>query len=236
MQRTFLFNDGEVLDFAIDGIEVDCKYSQKKASWMIPLEARGKIILGLWADDQQSKWSMGVVRAEERYLGSGSNRDRKTSLNAGGRAAIEWLFDDAELPPNVLLHLPNEVAAEIMAPQGDRHGSERVRRLFRLAQGILISRTAVETAAQQKDSMKRVRGNGGARSALAPEGIIILGQYESHRSIAVAMGLPQPGPGESLSARIVPASENDGAKIHGAWWRVAQPGDPVVLAPALPAQ
>lgn len=234
MQRTFLFDDGEVLDFTMDGIEVDCKYSQKKASWMIPIEARGKIILGLWASDEQSKWSMGVVRAEERFLGLGSNRDRKTSLNADGRAAINWLFDDADLPPNVLLHLPAEITAEVMAP--NTSGAERIRRLFRLAQGRLISRTAVETVAQQKDSMKRVRGNGGARTNLAPEGIIILGQYESHRAIAYQLGLPLPGPGESISARVAPAADNQGAEIAGARWRVAQRTDPTVMAPTLPTQ
>ena len=234
MQRTFLFDDGDVLDFTIDGVEVDCKYSQNKASWMIPLEARGKIILGLWASDELSKWSMGVVRAEERFLGAGGNRDRKTSLNADGRAAIEWLFDDAELPPNVLLHLPDDIAAEIMEPGAS--GAERVRRLFRLTQRTIISRTAVETAAQQKDAMKRVRGNGGARTDLAPEGIIILGQYESHRAIADQLGLPKPGAGESISAKVTRSFDGEGAEIAGAWWRVAEAADAVEFAPTLPAQ
>jgi len=235
MQREFLFDDGDALDFTMNGIDVDCKYSQKLASWMIPLEARGKIILGLWADDTVSQWSMGVVRADELHLGSGGNRDRKTSLNAEGRAAVRWLFDHAPMPQNVLLHLPDHVTAEIMAPKGDRDGAERVRRLFRLAQGTLISRAAVETAGQQKDSMKRVRGNGGARTDLAPEGIIILGQYESHRLIAGKLGLPKPGPGESISARVTPAAVDIGAEIGGSWWRVAEAHEAVTIAPTLPS-
>ena len=234
MQRTFLFDDGDALDFTIDGIEVDCKYSQKKASWMIPIEARGKIILGLWASDELSKWSMGVVRAEERFLGSGGNRDRKTSLNAEGRAAVEWLFDDAELSPNVLLHLPEHVVNKVMDPGVS--GAERVRRLFRLAQRIIIPRTAVESAAQQKDAMKRVRGNGGARTDLAPEGIIILGQYESHREIARQLGLRVPGAGESLSARLAGAPHHNGVEIDGSWWHLAGTHDPNVRAPTLPNQ
>lgn len=236
MQRAFLFADGDTLDFEIAGIEVDCKYSQKKAGWMIPVEARGQIILGLWASDELSKWSMGVVRATEELLRSGGNRDRKTSLNSVGREAVRWLFDDVPLPRNVLLHLPTNVAEEIMAPQGDRAGSERVRRLFRLAQGTLISRCAVETAGQQKDAMKRVRVNGGARTTLAPEGIIILGQYESHRSIANELGVPLPGPGESVSIRVAPSSDNEGAEVDGKWWRVAGDDDPIVCAPTLPRQ
>jgi len=235
MQREFLFPDGKVLDFTIDQVEVDCKYSQGKAKWMIPLEARGKIILGLWASDQESKWSMGLVRADERFLGSGGNRDRKTSLNAEGRKAIQWLFDDNALPENVLLHLPGAVTSEIMAAKGDRQGSERIRRLFRLAQGVLITRTAIETVAQQKDPMKRIRGNGGARTTLAPEGIIILGQYESHRDIAGSLGLPRPSSGESLSARVYPASSSSGTRIDGEYWRLARPDEPVVQAPMLPS-
>jgi len=47
--------------------------------------------------------------------------------------------------------------------------------------------------------MKRVRGNGGARSSLRKEGIVIFGQYRSPRppplppSRAARLGLPPPG-------------------------------------------
>ena len=82
------------------------------------------------------------------------------------------------------------------------HGTKRVDMLFRLAQQRLISRTVVATVAQQEDYMKRVRGNGGSRSSLRPEGIVIIGQYESHRRIAQALAIPVPGPGESVSVRL----------------------------------
>jgi hypothetical protein len=36
LQREFLFTDGEVMDFNIEGHEVDCKYSQGMGKWMIP--------------------------------------------------------------------------------------------------------------------------------------------------------------------------------------------------------
>jgi Restriction endonuclease NaeI len=62
--------------------------------------------------------------------------------------------------------------------------------------------------------MKRVRGNGGSRSSLRPEGIVIIGQYDSHRRIAQALAVPVPGRG-SLSAsgwridgRITPGSRS----------------------------
>ena len=50
--------------------------------------------------------------------------------------------------------------------------------------------------------MKRIRGNGGSRSSLRPEGIVIFGQYDSHRRVAETLGLPVPGPGESVSVRL----------------------------------
>ena len=110
--------------------------------------------------------------------------------------------------------------------------------LFRLAQRRLISRTVVATVAQQEDYMKRVRGNGGSRTSLRPEGIVILGQYESHRRIAQALAIPVPGPGESVSVRLA----RDEARscgtppvtLDGREWVVAQPDDPVEPAPVLP--
>ena len=93
----------------------------------------------------------------------------------------------------------------------------------------------VATVAQQDDYMKRVRGNGGARTSLRSEGIIVLGQFSSHVEIAKHLGVPEPGRGESVSVQLTPArAPGVGvAKINGAFWRVIKPGDPVVSAPIL---
>jgi hypothetical protein len=99
-----------------------------------------------------------------------------------------------------------------------------------------IGRAAVATTGEQVDYMKRIRYNGGARSHLRPEGIIILGQYRNHAEVARALRLPVPGPGESVSARIAPV-EAPGpgvAEIDGRFWRLATPADPPVAAPILP--
>jgi hypothetical protein len=110
--------------------------------------------------------------------------------------------------------------------------------LFRLAQQRIISRTVVATVAQQEDYMKRVRGNGGSRSSLCPEGIVIIGQYESHRSIARALALPAPGPGESVSVRLAKRcsrhAELPFVALDGEDWVIAQPDDPAEGAPLLP--
>jgi hypothetical protein len=41
LQREFGFADGVTMDFAIEGVDVDCKYSQNIAEWMIPPEVNG---------------------------------------------------------------------------------------------------------------------------------------------------------------------------------------------------
>jgi len=49
LQRAFRsdFCDGEILDYKIKGIEVDCKYSQTLNGWMIPPEIGVFIWLGI---------------------------------------------------------------------------------------------------------------------------------------------------------------------------------------------
>ncbi len=235
MQREFQFAGSENLDYKIVGVEVDCKYSMKVGDWMIPPEARGKLCLLLWANDADSKWSMGLVRASNEVLRPGRNRDQKVRIRSGMMSSVLWLFRESELPPNVLLNIPDEDVAHIMT---GRSGAERVRRLFRKVQGRRISRTVVATVAQQADYMKRIRGNGGARSDLRNEGIIILGQYEAHREIARQLGLREiPERGESVSVRVCLAedsSEPGSAMIDGSWWRVAKQEDAEVPAPLLP--
>ncbi|WP_083927490.1 NaeI family type II restriction endonuclease [Nocardiopsis prasina] len=236
LQREFKFSGGEELDYRICGIEVDCKYSQNRGSWMIPPEAVGKLCLVLWASDVDSRWWAGLVRADLGSLNSGSNRDAKRTLNKQGKASVRWLFSDAQLPVNALLHLPPGDVEAIFALKS---GSKKLDELFRRAQGIPIRRAVVATVAQQDDYMKRVRGNGGSRSNLRPEGIIILGQYKGHRTIAAQLGLPVPGPGEFVSARVVRADEgsHEGrprAFIDGRWWVRASEDDPVEPAPQLP--
>jgi hypothetical protein len=234
LQREFRFEDGKILDYHISGIEVDCKYSQTCYAWMIPPEALGHICLVVWADDSKDpRWSMGLLRVSPERVRASGNRDAKTNLNQEGRAAITWIFDKAPLPPNVFLQLDHEKVQRIMSLNS---GVKRVDELFRVAQGMRVGRAAVATAGEQVDYMKRIRYNGGARSHLRPEGIIIIGQYRHHAEIARALGLPVPGPGESVSARVAPATAPGPgvAEIDGQFWRLATAADPPFSAPILP--
>ena len=114
---------------------------------------------------------------------------------------MRWLHSRAPLQENALIRLPERDVAAIFALPS---GQQRVNELFRRAQRMRVSRTVVATVAMQDDYMKRVRGGGGARDQLRAEGIVIFGDYAGDQVLASALGLPRPGPGEFVSARLVP--------------------------------
>jgi hypothetical protein len=121
-----------------------------------------------------------------------------------------------------------------------------VNELFRQALGRRISRAVVATVARQDDYMKRVRDGGGARHQLRDEGIVIFGDYAAHQALAGALGLPVPGPGEFVSARLARREEPGDpgdlgrraaarfVRLEGADWLIARDGDAIEAAPVLP--
>jgi hypothetical protein len=238
LRREFddVIQDGTLLDYQVAGREIDCKFSHQLGSWMLPPECFGQLLLVCTASDALSTWSMGVVRASEEYRRPGANRDGKTGLNSRGREQIAWLHRDRPLPPNVLLHLPT---ADIEAIFAKRSGQQRLNELFRRATNQRIGRNTVATVAQQDDYMKRVRANGGSRTALADEGYLILGgDYVSHRVIAAQIGATVPEPGEFVSFRVVLASPGyfPCVLLEGEMWRLATEDDVISNpAPLLPA-
>lgn len=236
LQREFRFADGQAMDYQIAGIDVDCKYSQSFGGWMIPPEAKGHLCLLVWANDYESRWSAGLFRVRHEWLNHGSNRDAKLTVKASHRDKIYWLWLDALLPENLLLHISTDDRDAIFAPSS---GQQRLNELFRRAQKRPISRNVVRTVARQKDYMKRVRGNGGSRSALRPEGILIMGDYDSHRAVAEKLHLPIPAEGEFVSVRVVRAQAHHAPGPHvnldGETWVAAEANDPPEMAPQLPA-
>ncbi|MFF9512174.1 NaeI family type II restriction endonuclease [Streptomyces sp. NPDC014724] len=235
IQREFVFEDGHAMDFSIAGVDVDCRFSLTFGGWMLPHGTLGHICLLVWADDYLSRWSVGLLRVKQEWLNTGRNRDLRAMLKAGHRDKILWLWRDAMLSENILLHMPDTDREAVF---GNRSGQGRLNELFRRAQGRRIGRNAVRTVVQQKDYMKRIRGNGGSRSALRDEGIIIMGDYDAHRHIARQLGLPVPREGEFVSARVIPALPRIGkplAEMDGRLWSLASPEDPVHRAPALPS-
>jgi len=239
LARSLRLADGVTLDYTIAGADVDCKFSHRLGGWMVPPEADGKLLLLVQASDEDGTWSAGLVRAAPEYLSPAGNRDGKRALNDRGRAAVRWLHARAPLAENALIRLPERDVAAIFAAGS---GQRRVNELFRRAQRMRVSRTVVATVAMQDDYMKRVRGGGGARDQLRAEGIVIFGDYAGDQVLAAALGLPRPGPGEFVSARLVPLPRQarEGReydrfiRLADADWLLASPTDPVAPAPALP--
>lgn len=188
----FDLDEGRVLDTQIQGHEVDIKCTVQR-DWMIPREALSRLCLLVQVDDERSRFSIGVVRAEKSLMRSGLNRDQKTSLSTEGKKAIRWLVKDGALPENFLAGLDESVRARIMSQPS---GQLRINELLRSVQGRIIPRIAIETVARQKDPMKRVRD---ARAALLDEGIIVLGHQGRDPRIARSRGLQVPRKGEVIS-------------------------------------
>ncbi|WP_460066132.1 NaeI family type II restriction endonuclease [Streptomyces sp. YKOK-I1] len=243
LQREFRFDDGSdvgqhPMDYRIQGIDVDCKFSQDFGGWMIPPEAMGYLCLLVWANDYESQWSAGIFRVREEWLNTGSNRDKKLTVKAEHRDKIAWLWRNAELPENVLLHLPPSTRKEILI-EGSRKGQKRVIELFRRVQNRRIGRGAIRTAAQQLDYMARLReGDGRARTVLREVGIVIVGPYSKHQAIARQIGAEVPRRGEFVSFRVAQARPHHGdrprVELDGKSWVLADSDDPEETAPRLP--
>lgn len=227
-QREFGFDGGDETDYRIAGHQVDAKWSQTMGGWMLPPEVFGELALVATGDDALSKWSLGLIRVTAEVRRVGHNRDKKSQLNELGRSSVDWIWRDAELRPNVLLQLPRDVVDHIF---DHRYGTERTNRLFRAAEGMIVHRNAVATVSRQLDAQKRVRYNGGARSALAPEGYLILsGVY--HRALAKRFGVPVPLTDEYVSVRVISAPDGV-ADLGGLRWRRAAAAEFCSIAPKL---
>ncbi len=232
LAREFNLADGTLMDFTVDGIEVDAKYSGFQNGWQIPPEAIGHLCLLLWSDDHRSQFSVGVVRIAPDRLGA-SNRDGKRPLNQVGRSMIRWIWHKSPLPENLLLHLSDMDRAAVLAR---RVGQARVDELFRRVHGRLVWREAVVTVARQADPARRVR-TAREHAHLGREGIVILGHYGNHQYIADALGLPIPRLGEWVAVRLTSVDTEVGrhfVMVGGASWSIARPGDPVTAAPHIP--
>lgn len=245
--REFGFESGADLDYLIEGIEVDCKFSQKLYGWMIPPEALDEICLVVWADDHQGLWSAGLLRANRAKLTTSGtitkkgNRDGKFRLTKQHHSLVNWLWHKAPLEENLLLHIDKETQQAILNAGSDSKrspGQAKVTELFRRVQRRRVNRTVVRTLAQQKDYMKRVRGNGGARDKLRDAGILICGDYPNHQAVAEQLGLPVPQEGENVSIRVVEAKPHHQGQpsvlLEGRLWVAAGVDDPEERAPLLP--
>lgn len=242
LHREFNFDDGDKTDYKIVGKDVDCKFSQRIGGWEFGPEMVGRLGLVVWANDTSSAWRAGLVRASEDALRLVENRDAKRRLSGEGVDQIRWLWTThGRLAPNQLLHMDPAKRERIFnasAKRGDRHGQARLYQLCREVQGVLLRRNTIETVGWGLDDpLKRMRSNGGARDALRPEGLLVLGHQQNDPKVAGSLGLPVPRKGEFVVIRVVPAEAEHvqkTAEIDGVLWRVATPSDAPCAAPVVP--
>lgn len=188
------FPKGKVLDLLIDGTEVDVKNTMGN-NWMIPIEAVGLPCLLVKTDEKLARFSIGLIVARPSNLRPGVNRDGKKGISSAGQQNIQWLLRDAQYPQNIWNNFSTEVRAKIMQAGS---GTKRVDALFRYVQEKPISRSHVLAVAPQKDAMKRLRKNGGARDSLAKDGIALLsGNYD--KDLISALKLAPCEKGEFIS-------------------------------------
>lgn len=245
LTKEFDFDNGEDLDWRIEGRDIDCKFSKDLGGWEIPMEMylcadhgdrQGKAdhpALLTWFDDTTNRWAAGLITiTDERLrwkvdgLERAYNRDNKRSLANSAARQVYWLWGglQVDLPRNLLLHMDPVVRERILSPK--LSGQKRVEQLFREVQGQIVGRETVLTVAQQDDAPKRVRD---ARKPLQREGIVILGHQDAHPVIAEALGLPVPVKGEWIAERIIRVSETDSrpfVTMHGRRWARAHHDEP----------
>jgi hypothetical protein len=192
--RNFFRLPKGILDLRIGGLDVDVKNTLGN-TWMIPPEAVGKPCILVASDEVRQTCFFGIMVAHLSNLTPGMNQDRKRSVSSAGFKNIHWVLAEVPYPPSFWSIAGKEKTHKITR---GTTGNERIASLFREIQGQPIHRDIVQAVAQQKDYMKRLRKNGGARDTLAREGIAVLsGKYDG--SIIGSLDLGHVGPDEFIS-------------------------------------
>ncbi|GAA2693900.1 NaeI family type II restriction endonuclease [Actinoplanes palleronii] len=177
------------MDFDIDGIDVDCKWSRTYGGWQIPHEAVGHICLLVHGDDLTKKMAVGLIRITESVLVSGRNRDLKRAIQRPqGLSEARWIvgMGEGRLPENFLMSISKSDREAILAPRG---GNARARELFMRCEGLVIHRRVIEAIGQQVDDARRFRGE--VKAQLAREGFEVLnGRALKDRARSKELGGP----------------------------------------------
>jgi len=179
--RDYLDVPKGIRDLVIDGIDVDVKNTIAN-TWTIPPETYGTedpvLLIAVAQDD--GVFSLGLMVARRKYLTSAKNRDAKLSVSAQGKKNIHWLVERAELPKSRWQYIDMQRFRDIRKIWG---GTRRAVIFFTENIDRIVHRHIVEALLHdQKDYMKRLRKNGGARDKLSEVGIELLsGAYDSAR-------------------------------------------------------
>ena len=90
LRKTFKLQRGK-LDYVIDSIDVDVKFSIKD-SWMIPPECVGEICILASLDFKNNGNAFGIINVKELYLNKGANRDKKRTISKKYYNKIKWIL------------------------------------------------------------------------------------------------------------------------------------------------
>lgn len=175
-------------DMMIDDIEVDIK-NTIGSTWMIPPEtyrAEEPCLLIATAKFDGRCW-LGLLVARNAYLNA-PNRDGKRSVSEEGKRNIMWLVEGVPYPPSNWDGIDMLRFRELRKIRG---GTRRAATFFRENLRRRVNRSIVQALLfDQRDYMKRVRGNGGARDILTKEGILLLsGAYDAKEAAARGIAL-----------------------------------------------
>jgi hypothetical protein len=165
-------------DMQIDGVDIDIK-NTVSSTWMIPPETyrvEEPCLLIATAKSDGRCW-LGLMMARDAYLGA-PNRDGKRSVSENGRQNILWLVEGEPYPASAWDGVDMARFRELRRLKG---GTKRAAQFFRENLNQRIPRTVIQALLyDQRDYMKRVRGNGGARDLLREDGILLLsGTYDA---------------------------------------------------------
>ncbi|MDP1730513.1 MAG: NaeI family type II restriction endonuclease [Devosia sp.] len=201
--RDFIDVPKGIRDLSIDGIDVDIK-NTVGTTWTIPPETyrNSEPVLLFLIADALGHCSVGLMVAKPEYLRPGENRDTKRSVSASARAHIRWLIEKERLPDSRWVGIDMARFRELRKLRG---GSLRAASFFRENLDHPVHRSVVQSLLfDQRDYMKRLRGNHGARDQLFDDGIALLsGAY--HNSLIAAFGLPQCESDEHIAHKMTQA-------------------------------
>ncbi|MEU4594840.1 NaeI family type II restriction endonuclease [Micromonospora aurantiaca (nom. illeg.)] len=175
------------MDFDVNGVDVDCKWSRNFGGWQIPPEATGHLCLLVYGDDIAGDMAVGLLRIREEILVGGNRDAKRTVQSPGGINEIRWLVQPGTpIPENFLMSLRKQDRDAIRAPRG---GDARARELFIRCEGMIIYRHTIESIGQQLDEARRFRGE--TRQQLLEEGFEVLnGHWKADRQRAKDLGCP----------------------------------------------
>jgi hypothetical protein len=185
--RDFIGVPKGLRDLRLADEDVDVKNTVRN-NWMIPPETfrNSEPCILVMVATEERRCSLGIIIAREEYLNK-PNRDGKRSIRKQSFERIYWIFEDRLLPESRYEGLDMLRFRELRNLKG---GSKRVAQFFRENLQKPIHRTVLQGLLfDQKDYMKRVRGNGGARDILYQENIVILSGYY-HTSLIGSFSLP----------------------------------------------